>query len=258
MFVRNQGKLAVDNTSDQLQVARAIQELRRTAAAGRLAQKALDSIQDKGYFEGQVIAIGGESVWNDDQGEYRKLVLQPYREPKPEYLCPLSGLQVKLATPEKGYSAGISKMMAPVVLYGEMKVQWERGRHETVYREVGIGHIRINKGHSSFVPPQAHDGQSAFQIYRDSKSSKYAGDTIAAIARAAGAVIIMAAIECLDIKPRNAVGDEDKARQRMPREDQLTADLHQASPAWLVAGGHAERFMTDMWNMLPVLDVMSA
>jgi hypothetical protein len=96
-----------------------------------------------------------------------------------------------------------------------------------------------------------------FQVYRDSKSSKYAIDTIVAIARAAGAVIIQAARDCEDVKPRT-VGDPEKVRDRMPEEDQLTADLHQVAPSWLVQGGHAERFMKDMWNMLPVLDVMSA
>jgi hypothetical protein len=149
-------------------------------------------------------------------------------------------------------------MMAPILLCGEMKVQWERGRHETVYREVGIGHVRINKGHSSFVPPQEQNGQTAFQIYRDSKSSKYAADTITAIARAAGAVIIMAAKECEDIPPTTSINNEEKARDRMPEEDQLTADLHQVAPTWLIEGGHAERFMKDIWNMLPILDVMTA
>jgi hypothetical protein len=242
-------QFTVDESISQEDAEEALRDLRRMIRYGRMAERAMKSLQEKGYYDG--LAPLAPETDQLHRGQYSvgkqksdvRFAHLPKRLPiSREDLGPMAELRLDFDKVETTSYSGNPCKEVKIYLEGPMAFQVASGlpKYKIDEDRRQIGKIRINKGHLSWLENTAsgYGEGSAWRVY---KEMKYAGAQESLAAFSKGASLILVKRE-----------DSDHVFAAKTLELQATAW------EWFLADGHAERFFAEIHQMTKIAEVMDS
>ena len=237
----------VDESIEPRDAEKALEELRRMAKYGRMADRALRSIREKGFYDGFAPLAGlpgssysGQYAQGKKKSDVRFARLPARRAVSREDLGPMGELRLELDKVRDTKYAGNDCKEVSLWLRGPMAVQVANGLPEYEIRESRrqLGSVRVNKGHLSWLENSAYGSGAAWRVY---KEMKYAGarESLAAFSR--GVSCILTVLESKDLM-----------------FSAKTLELQATAWGLFLADGHAERLFRDIHGLIVAAIVMES
>lgn len=237
----------VDESIDPKDAEAAMRDLRRMIRFGKMAERAMRSLREKGFYDGLAPLApqpGQAYVGQYSQGK-RKADVRFARLPmrlgvSREDLGPMAELRLEFDRIEDTKYAGNPCKELDVFLAGPMALQVASGlpRYEVREDRRKVGTVRINKGHLSWLENASYGNGAAWRVY---KEMKYPGakESLAAFSKGASKILVEL---------------EDKGMSFAAK----TLELQATAWEWFLADGHALRFFRDIHESVRVAEVMES
>jgi hypothetical protein len=244
-------QFTVDESIDAEMAEKALKNLRRMVRYGRMAERAMKSIAQKGYYDGLTpLADGIEPFYGGrfSQGKKKseiRFARLPMRQPiSREDLGPMSDLRLELGKIENTSYSGNSCKEVQLYINGPMAIQQKSALPVYTIEEDcrKIGSVRINKGHLSWLENDRNGNSGgAWRIY---KEMKYAGARDSLVAFAKGVSLML----CV----------RDKGDDGTLVYSAKTLELQETAWEWFLADGYAEKFFREIHELIRVAEVMDS
>jgi hypothetical protein len=249
-------EFTVDEDSDPKHAAEAFKELQRMVHYGRMAERALRSIRETGFYDGlaPVAPLPGTRYGINMETKYQthvNLVHFPKRLPISRAdLGDMALLRVEMGQAKDAEFAGNPTREIPLFIVGPLATQITSGKAEYEIEDGKrpCGHIRINKSHLSWLAPAAyaHSHGDAHQVYKDMRYPK-AQLSAKAFSKAVSKILVV----------KDAAANEVLNGSTMLAAAK-TLDLQATAWEWFYEDGHAARMFADIHQIVRVIEVMEA
>ena len=234
-------KFTVGTDSSELEAKLAITKLRRTIRHGRIAEKALKSIQTKGSYEGSVLLLNkSETEWAGSKAfEGNTQRLSQRLSISRADLGDFNKLRFTFGRIKDGSHGGHPHKMMDLLVIGDIPMQMKD--FEPVYEmerdcSQKFGHVRINKGSIAWLDDSyAPVACRLFTTYASDKSK----DTLNHFAN--------------ELSKKLCMGLE--------RQTELCAksnELLETASEWLIADGIAEKLLIQILAEAKVAEIQNA
>ena len=237
----------VNENSSEEAAKSAVTDLRRMARYGRLAEKALKSIQSGGYYDKMApMLTEPEPDWNavHRSDSSMKATVRLRKFPKKleisrSDLAPFKSLRTKLGKTIDSSHGGHPNKEVELWLEGPIRVQTlpSQATYDQEDVSVQIGCIRINKGSISWLQRDSPYGScQAFRVYRNLKHEG-----------AENAVIAFAKTISKKLCVHPGVPPAAK-----------TLDLQNGAWEWLIDDGIAESLFAEIYPAITISQIMES
>lgn len=236
---------SVDEHSDDETARKVLLQLKRMARLGKVAERALKEIEEKGFCNRQLpVAFASKDSWKKQADssyicthDISHVKFRKREDISRADLGPMDQIHIEFGGMRDGHYSAFSNKEAPLLLRGPFRRQINvEGELETQELSVEVGKVRINKSHLSFVEG-TYSGKT-HQVYKAQGVSPHA------------LVAYKGMAECF-VK---AIVDTTPGISMSAR----THDLRTTAPQWLVEDGHIERLCQEIHKTIRVLEVMEA